>query len=73
MANFMDPHKVVVGNDPKPLNTFILPSRIFIFFNVKKGSIQGSICFKMVLGLLGLGPLFKMTLTCLGIYSFAYC
>jgi hypothetical protein len=25
MANFMDPHKVVVGNDPKPLNTLILP------------------------------------------------
>jgi hypothetical protein len=27
----------------------------------------------LVLGLLGLGPLSKMTLTCLGLYSFAYC
>jgi len=32
-----------------------------VFLNVKKGSIQGSICFKLVLGLLGLGPLSKVT------------
>jgi hypothetical protein len=69
----MDPCKVVVGNDPKPQNTLILPLRKNVFLNVKKGSIQGSICFKLVIGLLGLGPLSKVTLTCLGIYSFAYC
>jgi hypothetical protein len=73
MANFMDLRKVVIGNDPKALNTLILPLRKNVFLNVKKGSIQGSICFKLVLGLLGLGPLSKMTLTCLGLYSFAYC
>jgi hypothetical protein len=33
---------------------------IFYFFNVKKGSIQGSICFKVVPGLLILGPLSKV-------------
>jgi len=31
--------------------------------HVKKGPIQGSICFKLVPGLLGLAPLFKVVFT----------
>jgi hypothetical protein len=34
--------------------------RTKVFFNVKEGPIQGSICFKLVLGLLVHGPLFKV-------------
>ncbi len=34
-----------------------------MFFNVKKGPIQGSICFKLIPGLLVLIPLFKMALS----------
>jgi hypothetical protein len=40
--------------DPKPLDTL----------NVKKGPIQGSICFKLVPRFLVLGPLFKMAPNC---------
>jgi hypothetical protein len=34
----------------------------FFFFGVKKGPIQGSVCFKLVVGLLVLGPLSKVAL-----------
>jgi len=34
---------------------------------VRKGLIQGSICFKLVLGFLGLGPLSKMALRCVSV------
>ncbi len=42
--------------DPKPLDTLIV-FQGKVIRNVKKGPIQGSICFKLVLALLILGPL----------------
>jgi len=52
--------------DPKPLNTLFVPIRkkMFFFKNVKKDPIQGSIWFKLVLGLFALGPLSKMAFKC---------
>ncbi len=47
--------------DPKPLNTYCT-LRKNVYFNVKKGPIEGSICFKLVPGLLFPGPLFKVVL-----------
>jgi hypothetical protein len=43
--------------NPKPLDTPIVPFKKVFFLNVKKGPIQGSICFKLVPGLLVPGPL----------------
>jgi hypothetical protein len=45
--------------DPKPLDTHCIVGKN-VFFNVKKGPIQGSIWFKMVAGLLITGPLSKV-------------
>jgi len=42
--------------DPKPVDSLIVPF-LKCFFNIKKGAIQGSICFKLVPG-----PLSKVTL-----------
>ncbi len=46
-----------------------ISKKMFFFKNVKKDRIQGSIWFKLVLGLLVLGPLSKMALS---VHSLTY-
>jgi hypothetical protein len=55
MAGSVDPHKVVAISTPCTLEKNI-------FSNVKKVQIQGSICFKLVPGLLVNEALSKVTL-----------
>jgi len=53
--------------DPKPLDKLIV-LRKNIIFSMKKGPIEGSICFKLVLELLVPRLLFKMALVLLTIF-----
>jgi hypothetical protein len=49
--------------DPTPLDTLIIPQENLFFCDVKKGPIQGSICFKLVPGFWVPEPLSKVALS----------